>query len=169
VTTYSEPCTIEELRDRYEYQDGFLYWRKPDTKRARKSGPLGTTDAYGYSVIKIAQKMVKVHRAIWAHQIGRWPSSQVDHRDGDRANNVVSNLRLASPSENGQNRSGAGFGFDPRCVSRPWQARLRINGESKHLGMFATKEQAHAAYLAAKPEMHPAWASGRGSVSVEAA
>ena len=29
---------------------------------------------------------------------------------------------------------------------KPWQASIRDNGKSRHLGHFASKEEAHAAY-----------------------
>jgi hypothetical protein len=35
-----------------------------------------------------------------------------------------------------------------------WRATIVVNGKQKHLGCFATPEEAHTAYLAAKREWH---------------
>jgi hypothetical protein len=40
---------------------------------------------------------------------------------------------------------------------KKWQAIITINGRGKHLGLFDTPEEAYAAYLYAKLELHPFW------------
>lgn len=35
-----------------------------------------------------------------------------------------------------------------------WRGQIVLNGKSKHLGCFATEEEAHEAYLAAKRQIH---------------
>ncbi len=70
----------------------------------------------------------------------------VDHIDGDPGNNSLSNLRIATTSENLRNRKTA---RNNQCglkgVQRKgngWAARIN----QKHIGFFKTKEEAHAAY-----------------------
>ena len=93
-----------------------------------------------------------VHRA--------WPTGEIDHRDGDRGNNRIANLRDVSDAVNQQNRRNAsrnstsGLLGAHRCGSK-WYAKIGIDGKQKYLGAFATKEAAHAEYLKAKQSLHP--------------
>ena len=50
---------------------------------------------------------------------------------------------------------GTGLGASWHEGRQKWQAQIYINGKAKYLGLFKTKEEAHAAYLAAKRELHP--------------
>jgi hypothetical protein len=90
---------------------------------------------------------------------GEWPVSDVDHINGDPMDNSWRNLRQVSEHENLQNQRRPHS--CNRCgllgVSKKpygWQARIRIDGKSKHLGTFDTPEKAHAAYVAAKRLHH---------------
>lgn len=78
---------------------------------------------------------------------------QVDHINGNKLDNTVSNLRWASVSDNARNRAKQAnntSGFKGVSVHKDkFQAHIRIDGKSKHLGLFATKEEAYKAYCAA--------------------
>ena len=76
---------------------------------------------------------------------------EVDHRDRNRKNNRVENLRWTTHKHNCQNTVGRG------CFrhGKRWSASIRVDGQPKYLGMYDTEEEAHAAYLAAKKVMHP--------------
>ena len=103
---------------------------------------------------------VRHARLAWALHNGVWPPDDmiVDHIDTVRAHNWISNLRLATPTQNQQNKSG--FGAYPKGVTwrdrkeRPWQAKIRINGERIHLGSFADMEEAAQAYRDAALKYH---------------
>jgi hypothetical protein len=83
---------------------------------------------------------------------------QVDHIDGDTLNNRRSNLRLATHTQNQQNKrryknntSGfKGVYWDKQCLK--WKALIAVNGKRKLLGLFNTPELAHSAYCAAANE-----------------
>jgi hypothetical protein len=98
---------------------------------------------------------------------GKWPDGYLDHANGDRADNRISNLRSATPSQNNANRRRArnnisGFkGVWFRQRTGKWQAEIRKDGKSRHLGLFPTAADAHAAYCAAAREIHGAyWRAG---------
>ncbi len=120
----------------------------------------------GYWLVRVDNKLYRAHRVIWLYVTGRWPKHGVDHIDGNRANNRFANLRDISQSGNLQNRKcaqrnnrttkllGVTIARDSKRT-KPFMAKIAINGVTKHIGAFATPEEAHAAYVAAKRKLHP--------------
>ena len=76
----------------------------------------------------------------------------VDHIDGDRKNNKLSNLRWATPKENGANKTKRantsskykGVHFNKKMLK--WQANLRTNGKTYHIGCYNNEQDAARAY-----------------------
>ena len=106
------------------------------------------------------QKMVYLHRAILALMLGRdlLPGEEVDHIDGNGLNNTRGNLRVCSHAENMANRrkhsnNTSGLKGVHLHKSGKWQAQIMVSGTPKHLGLFTSKDEAHAAYNAAA-EIH---------------
>jgi hypothetical protein len=101
-------------------------------------------------------------RAAYMHRVimGEPEGLQVDHRDGDGLNNCRSNLREATHAENMRNRrlgrdNTTGFkGVAWHKASGKYQAKIRLNGERKWLGLHDTPEAAHAAYRKASTRLH---------------
>lgn len=124
----------------------------------------GYPDRKGYVCLSIDDKVYKAHRIAWLVAHLEMPSGHVDHINKVRSDNRVSNLRLASPAENLQNRetaswrSGSGLiGVSWHKKTGAWCAKIQRDGVVKSLGYHATKEDAHAAYLRAKADVHPFW------------
>ncbi len=127
--------------------------------------PVGFVDVNGYVKIKVSGDVYLAHRLAWLYVYGEWPKQHIDHIDGNRSYNAISNLRDVSYSENGQNQRKATarnrfsnlLGVSPSSrVKNPWVAQICIDGKSKHLGTFKTADLAHQAYLEAKRELHVA-------------
>lgn len=116
--------------------------------------------AYGHLQMAVDGWNYPVHRLAWLYMNGEWPEGVIDHIDGNPANNTFNNLRQASYVENAQNIRGAHkdskSGFLGVCPSwgGKWKAQIMINGKNKHLGRFATAEEAHSVYMKAKFEHH---------------
>jgi hypothetical protein len=93
---------------------------------------------------------------------GSWPTDDVDHKNGMRTDNSYGNLREVSRSLNQQNlrkaRGETASGVLGVYVSdrpgKPWKASINVSGKDRYLGRFATKDEAQAAYLAAKRSLH---------------
>lgn len=120
----------------------------------------GCASYTGYRYIWFQGKQCLEHRVAWFLHYGEWPEGQVDHINGIKSDNRISNLRLASPSENLQNRSKPrnnisghkGVSWIKRY--RAWQATIKFEGKNKFLGRFATREEAASAYNRAALQYH---------------
>lgn len=99
---------------------------------------------------------IRMHRLI----ANAPPGFHVDHIDGDGLNNVRSNLRVATPSQNQMNRGASknnrsGYkGVSWNSRSRKWSADISARGEFHRLGMFSSPKDAYAAYCQAARELH---------------
>jgi HNH endonuclease/AP2 domain len=96
-----------------------------------------------------------IHRLAWFIHYGVIPSLHIDHINGDRLDNRLENLRLATDLQNmhncpktSRNKSGyKGVHWDKWRNS--WRATIRVNGKSIKLGRFDDPALAHKAYCAA--------------------
>jgi hypothetical protein len=121
--------------------------------------PAGTLSADGYVYVRLLGRIALAHRAIFAIVTGAWPTKEIDHRDRDRSNNRWENLRPANSSQNkwnapAQRNNTSGVKGVSLCrKSGKWRASIARGGRQKHLGFFARKEDAAAAYDAAAKQM----------------
>jgi len=70
----------------------------------------------------------------------------IDHKNRDKLDNRVSNLRIVSHQENLWNTNAKGF-YKNR---NKYHARIFLNGKHIYLGSFETKEEASNSYKQAK-------------------
>ena len=147
---------------RFDEGTGKFYWVAPLRSRAQVGDVAVAIDSHGYLRISICRHFVKGHQLAFAWKYGRFSSMQIDHINGDRADNRPCNLREVTPSQNSQNRARAqsnsksgllGAHWDKRY--KKWASEIKVNGRKNRLGQFKTAEEAHQAYLAAKAVFHP--------------
>ena len=122
----------------------------------------GWPDKAGYLYLMIDTKVYSAHRLAWLYMTGEWPRNDIDHINGQRADNRFANLRDVPKNFNMQNERRARInnksglmGVQFRKDRGKFVAVLRINGKSKRFGAFDTPEAAHAAYVEAKRLHHP--------------
>ena len=131
---------------------------------------VGTKNKYGYLVYTLSGLTnLQVSRIAWLLQTGEDPGSkQIDHINGNKEDNTWANLRLASKSENMQNRSkylnmrGAAPSskykgvcvFTSKNKYKYIRATITVKGKSRSLGSFPTEEAAYAAYCEAAKRLH---------------
>ena len=93
-------------------------------------------------------RVLSMHRLIMGAKEGQI----LDHINMNGLDNRKVNLRFVTPSQSNMNRRGfskhgyKGICYDKRCKQRPWQARIKINGKIKSLGMYGTALEAAMAY-----------------------
>lgn len=145
----------------YDGLSGFLYWKGKANRRAGKKA--GFIASNGYQVIALGGKRYSAHRLIWVYFNGLIPPDfDIDHINGIKDDNRIENLRLCKHAENMQNRrkahsnSSTGFlGVWYEKSRKKYVARIALDNKDKYLGRFDTAEEASAAYLKAKRELHP--------------
>jgi hypothetical protein len=144
----------------YDPDTGVFRWKVSETNRVSVGGVAGSQNGDGYTRIMIGKKKYRAHRLAWLHVYGEWPAKYVDHVDGDRSNNKITNLREATNAQNMRNcgayaTNTSGFkGVTFHKHRRRWHARINIPSKQIHLGYFDTPEEAHAAYCAAAAKLH---------------
>lgn len=140
----------ERLKTLFEYRDGCLW-------RSFRSGPRPVLPRDGgkdwYRSVKIDGNTYLVHRVVWTLLKGAIPSGmEVDHIDGDKTNNRIENLRLASRSDNGMNRlkpaaNTSGFkGVLWSKAAGKWLAKIKKDQTAIHIGLFDDADAARRAY-----------------------
>ena len=155
--------TQYRLKEMLEYdpETGLFVW-KVSTRGARKGRVAGGI-TNKYLAIRIDGKLYYSHRLAWLYVYGVWPTNDIDHKDHDKKNNVIANLRDATRSENLQNMvdakiSNISTGLLGSCFSKShgkYIASISVGRKRKHIGVFQTAELAHKAYVEAKRVLHP--------------
>lgn len=148
---------------RYCPDSGLFFWLQPPSNRVSVGSVAGCigTDS-GYRIIMIDSRRYRAHRLAWLMVHGHWPDGQIDHINGQRADNRLANLRAVSQAENSQNIRAAmpfntsGFLGATRRRNDRWTAQIVVDGVTHRLGAFASPQAASEAYLAAKRRLHPA-------------
>jgi hypothetical protein len=131
------------------------------TRKYPTTGTVPKNPRCAYLCIGIDYRVYRAHRLAWLYVHGSWPDGQIDHINGDKLDNRIANLRVATASQNKQNmrkarsdsRSGL-IGASWHTKSNKWRAAIQIDGKKKHLGYFDTPEEAHQVFMEQKREHH---------------
>ena len=134
VATANRQHTQEQLLEyfTYNFETGELFW-KIDKNRAKAGDKVCTPHPSGYLAVQIDCIGYLVHRVIWCLIYGEFPESLIDHKDLDKQNNRLDNLRQSNGSGNccnstlrSDNTSGVkGVGWHSKL--RKWQVRIQVN------------------------------------------
>lgn len=115
---------------------------------------LGLDNGNGYLRIYVGGYRLLAHRVAVALTTGAWPEDIIDHANGIKSDNRLSNLRVATNALNQGNRrlsslNTSGMKGVSRASPSTWRAGICFGGVRRHLGTFKTVAEAHAAYQGA--------------------
>jgi len=115
----------------------------------------------GYAITSIKdhtgkRKLVKLHRLLMNFPVGM----HVDHKDGNKSNYQLNNLRVATKNQNERNRPKR-----PNCSSiykgvywnktyKRWYASITLDNKLHYLGSFTNELAAAIAYNEKAKEFH---------------
>lgn len=147
----------------YDRNSGNFYWlcsRRSGIKPGDIAGHKRKRS--GYVMLKVFGRQLQAHRLAWFYIHGYWPID-LDHKDRDRSNNAIENLREASPSQNTMNTgvwisNTSGYrGVTWNRTVKKWQAQAKIDGKNHYLGIFDNPLDASIAYEAFRLDRHGAF------------
>jgi hypothetical protein len=164
-----EPALLRRLLT-YDQNTGTLTWRKRSvdlfeneyrTRTAQHAcnnwnsryagkAAFATNNVMGYKRGMVLNKLHQAHRVIWAIVCDEWPAEDIDHINGVKDDNRISNLRSVTHSENQKNQamysnnSSGAVGVYWDNTSGKWLAEIKTNGKKKFLGRFKDKNDAIA-------------------------
>lgn len=144
---------------RIDYFTGALIRLQSRSNRVKPNTVAGSLRKDGYLGVSLLNKQYLVHRIIWLLHYKEWPKDEVDHIDGNRTNNKIENLRISNRFDNNRNRHGPSKSNKLGVLGvyshkHKYIATIRVNSKSIYLGLFSTLEEAQAAYLNKKREVH---------------
>lgn len=143
--------TQDELKSslRYSPESGAFVWNiRATVLRAEKIA--GTVRTDGYIAICINRKLYLAHRLAFLYVTGAMPEN-VDHINGNRADNRWGNLRACTKQQNRfnlgryRNNTSTVPGVSWHKRSRKWVARIEREGRRVSLGYFVSLDCAETA------------------------
>ena len=100
----------------------------------------GSYTQHGYVLIGVLKKRFFAHRLAWFFTHGIWPAAQLDHINGDRRDNRITNLREATNAQNQCNRKPTARtgvkGVYKHSQSPGWTAEIKVGGKKHHIGLY---------------------------------
>ena|SRR6202035_1533039 len=155
--------SIYRLKQVYQYDEltGHFYFKINVRSRGKKGAKAGFLLENGYWSISLDGISYRAHRLAWFYIYERWPF-ELDHKDGNRSNNSIKNLRVCTSTQNKGNSEGWGnkkksklprgvFYLKNENRKKKYWARIWINYKQVSLGVYFTPNQAAQAYhIAAK-------------------
>jgi len=154
--------TQKRLKEVVSYDpDTGVFIRISTNSRKIKAGCIaGGINAIGYRVILIDGDIHLAHRLAWLYVTGSYPKYDIDHRNGNRSDNIFSNLRDAKTSDNLCNRGAqknntSGYKNVSWCrMMNKWHVRLTKNKKQFLIGYFEDIEEANNAAILAREKHH---------------
>ena len=155
--------TQNEALALFDYREGFLYWRAKPSRGVNAGDKVGTICSSGHQRLMYRRKIYRVHAIIWLMHYGQIPK-EIDHKDTNKLNNCVENLRLAC-NKNQQNvgvrvdnTSGAKNVYWHKPTNR-WSVIVSADKIRHNFGYFKDFELADLVATEARNKYHGEFAN----------
>lgn len=148
-----EGCTLmlnqAQLKEKLSYdQDTGEFTWKIIQRGTRKGSTAGSVNDQGYIIIRLNNVAYRAHRLAWLYVNGEFPTHEIDHVNGDRADNRLVNLRDVPRKENKKNvgkyitnLSGVN-GVRWYAPLKKWHVQIQHNNLKIHVGYFTCLDTA---------------------------
>lgn len=131
--------TVSMLKEKLAYNPvtGEFLW-------SSSGAVAGTVTAEGYRNIMVDYVSYRSGRLAWLYVHGEWPVYVIDHKDRDRGNDAIDNLRDTTRSGNnrnkkrGANNSSGLMGVTWRKDRGKWEATIGTGNGKAHLGKYSS-------------------------------
>lgn len=148
------------FNEAFEYRDGKLFWKVSNTNSILVGQQAGTQHDRGYRRVYFDGKTYSTHRIVWVMFNGDIPKEiQIDHINGDASDNRIENLRMATNTQNCQNRRIRPTNSGIRNVSfvaakQKYRVSLQAANKRIYCGAFEDLELAELVSIEARLKYH---------------
>lgn len=140
--------TQSYLKELFDYRhDGYLIRKIKTCNRVNVGDIVGCNNGNNYLKIHLCGKQNYAHRLIFIWHYGFLPK-EIDHINGNSLDNRIENLREATHLQNGKNlnlRKSNSIGISGvrwDAQRNKWHSSITVDGTKKHLGRFASLNDA---------------------------
>jgi hypothetical protein len=140
------PDALDWFRENLYLKDDILYWGESfgTTRRRSKAylhKPAGCVSARGYIQVRKCRDKFMAHRIIWAMHYGRWPKVGIDHKNGNKTDNRIENMRETTQFQNSKNaqkypRLEEWVATGVHRSGNRWVASAQVDNVKKYIGCF---------------------------------
>jgi hypothetical protein len=147
----------------YNPETGVILWKKKSSN-SMPGDIAGGLMSKGYRNIYFMRKTLKAHIVAWVLVHGRYPINLLDHRNGNRSDNRLVNIREADKFQNTQNakrrvdNTSGVKGVFFHGQSQKWTAQITANGKRITVGRFYEKDDAIKARVKTANNLHKEYA-----------
>jgi len=131
--------TVRELLS-YNPETGVFTWNQSVSTQVNRGDVAGHVESNRYRRIQISGVRYLAHRLAWLVSHGEFPPDEIDHINGVRDDNRLSNIRLATKTQNQrnkalgrQNKLGV---FGVRWKANGFEAFIKLAGKNVYLGRY---------------------------------
>jgi hypothetical protein len=125
-----------------------FFWLIANSSHARIGAQAGSIGSHGYWRLKIDGRHYRAHRLAWLYEFGHFPAGDIDHKNHNRSDNRIDNLRLATKSQNNanaplQSNNSTGFkGVSWNKRDKKYIASIKFRGKTVRKSCGTAEEAA---------------------------
>jgi len=148
---FTHKTDISELNEFFFIENNEIFWKKSPSYKIKAGQKAGCVHKDGYKRVTLKRRTYTEHRIIYLMNHGVLPDA-IDHIDGDKTNNNITNLRPSTLSQNqanrkaGKNNSSGRKGVVWNKKTGKWQAQIKAHGKYNYLGSFESIDVAAHEY-----------------------
>jgi len=141
---------VQYARDNFKVnEDGSLVFIGKPTARRRFGQKVGSLGNHGYLVCKFIDSIIPIHKIYYALYHGVYPEKPfiVDHKNRNKLDNSIENLRLCTYSDNlcnkiSYNNTSGCKGVSWHNGTNKWRVALNYKKKKYNFGLYKSFEEA---------------------------